>query len=53
MSNSPISTAATGSLFKSGSTLEQSNVGNNTTQHKNVDKPVSHARDKTSKNPKL
>ena len=32
MSNSPIST------------LEQSNDGNNASKHKNVDKPVSHAR---------
>ena len=44
MSNSPISTAATGSLFKSGSTLEQSNDGNNASKHKIFDKPVSHAR---------
>ena len=50
MSNSSKqSTAATGSLLESGSTLEQSNNGNDASKHINDDKPVSHVRVDTGK----
>ena len=43
------STAATGSLFESGSTLEYSNDGKDTSKHTNDDKHVSHVRVDTGK----
>ena len=43
------STAATGSLFESGSTLEHSNDGKDTSKHTKDDKPVSHVRVDTGK----
>ena len=50
MSNSSTtSTAATGSLLESGSTLEQSNHGNDILEHIKGDKPVSHVRVDTGK----